>query len=385
MWLFGDFGYDPLISEYEKDHPNVTIKTKIAEYNDHHDALTAALAAGSGAPDIAAVEVGYISAFKAQPQNFYNLLDFGASEIKDDYLDWKWEQALTGDGSALIGLPTDVGGMAMAYRWDLFKKAGLPYKRDDVSASWPTWEDFIAEGKQFTDETGTPFIDEGSQLYNAIVNQSDEKYYEPDDSLIYDSNPQVKKAWDLTTRAIGEGIVANIEPFAAEWNTAMNKGDFAVLTAPAWMMGYIQDQAPDTKGKWDIASLPEGGGNWGGSHLTLPAQGEHPREAYDFIKWLLAPEQQLKVFQNTGNFPSTPATYDEPPIQNFHNGFFNNAPVGPIYAENAMEVTPVYEGPQEGAIRLGFENALDRVEDGKESPDAAWRSALEEIQREVSS
>jgi cellobiose transport system substrate-binding protein len=383
MWLFGDFGYDPLIKQYQKDHPNVTIKTRIAEYNEHHDSLTAALAAGSGAPDIAAIEVGFISAFKAQPEHFHNLLELGAGELEGNYLDWKWQQALTGDGSALIGLPTDVGGMAMAYRWDLFRKAGLPFKRDEVSAMWPTWEDFLAQGERFTQATGVPFVDEGSQLYNAIVNQGEAKYYEPDNSVIYESNPQVRKAWDLTTQAITDGLVANIEPFAAEWNTAMNKGDFAVLTAPAWMMGYIQEQAPDTEGRWDIASMPEGGGNWGGSHLALPAQGEHPREAFEFISWLLAPEQQLQVFRDTGNFPSTPDAYDEPPIQNFRNAFFNNAPVGPIYADNALEVTPIYEGPQEGAIRLAFENALDRVEDGTESPEQAWNSALEEIAREV--
>lgn len=383
MWLFGDFGYDPLIEQYEADHPNVTVTTRIAEFNAHHDALTTALASGAGAPDITAIEVGFMSAFKARPDNFVNLYDLGAAEIEGDYLDWKWKQAETGDGSALIGLPTDVGGMAMAYRADLFAEAGLPTDRDEVAGLWPTWEEFITVGRQYTEATGRGFIDEGSQLYNAIVNQGDAKYYETDDTLIHDSNPQVKKAWDLTVEAVEAGIVANIEPFAEGWNAAMTNGDFAVLTAPAWMMGYIQGQAPDTAGSWDIASLPEGGGNWGGSHLAIPAQSEHAEAAYDFISWLLAPEQQLFVFENTGNFPSAPALYDDPAIQQFSNEFFSNAPVGPIYAANARAVTPIYEGPEEGAIRLVFENALDRVEDGTEAADAAWDSALEEIARDI--
>ncbi|MGH2736378.1 MAG: ABC transporter substrate-binding protein [Actinomycetota bacterium] len=385
MWLFGDFGYEPLIEQYQQDHPNVTITQKIAEFNEHHDALTTALASGSGAPDIAAVEVGFISRFKATPEQFHNLLDLGAADVEDQYLDWKWQQAMTGDGSSLIGLPTDVGGMAMAYRWDLFKKAGLPTERDEVAELWATWDDFLRVGAEFTDKTGVPFIDESSQLYAAVVGQADKKYYETDDTLIYGENPEVQEAFNIAARAVESGIVANIEPFAAEWNKGMNNGDFAVLTAPAWMMGYIQGQAPDTEGMWDIAALPEGGGNWGGSHLTVPAQTENAQEAYDFISWLLAPEQQLQVFEQNGNFPSTPDVYESPEIQNFANPFFHDAPVGPIYAQNALEITPVYEGPEETAIRLEFENALDRIEDGKETPAEAWSSALEAISLEVGS
>ena len=52
--------------------------------------------------------------------------------------------------------------------------------------------------------------------------------------------------------------------------------------------------------------MPGGAGNMGGSHLALPKQGKHSKEAVELIKWLTAPEQQKKVFKATGNFPSTP-------------------------------------------------------------------------------
>lgn len=384
MWTFGEMGFDDLIEQYEEENPGITIaKPKVTgDINEHHDALTTALAGGD-VPDIAAVEVGFISKMKANAEQFTNLFDYGAEELEDDYLDWRWEHGLTGDGETLIGLPTDVGGMAMAYRHDLFEAAGLPTDRDEVGELWPTWDDYIDVGKQYTEETGDAFVDESSQVYNAVVNQGEKKYYERDDTLIYDDSQQVQEAWDVATTAIEEGIVADIEPFSAEWNAAMSNGDFATLTAPAWMMGYIQTQAPDTEGNWDIAPLPGGGGNWGGSQLTIPARADHPEEAYEFIKWLLAPEQQLAVFTNTGNFPSTPELYDGDEIQDFSNEFFNDAPVGAIYADNAEQVEPIYEGPAEGPIRLAIENALDRVEQGKESPEEAWKSAVEEIELEV--
>ena len=48
-----------------------------------------------------------------------------------------------------------------------------------------------------------------------------------------------------------------------------------MLSCPAWMMGYIQGQAPDTAGMWDVAQVPEVGGNWGGSQLTIPAASDN--------------------------------------------------------------------------------------------------------------
>ena len=45
--------------------------------------------------------------------------------------------------------------------------------------------------------------------------------------------------------------------------------------ARGWMLGVISGNAPDTTG-WDIAdAFPGGGGNWGGSYLVVPANGEN--------------------------------------------------------------------------------------------------------------
>lgn len=381
MWLFGDFGYDPLIEEYQGMHPNIRVETQIADFAAHHDALTTTLAAGSGAPDITAIEVGFIGAFKSQPQQFHNLLDFGAADIADRYLDWKWKQATTLDGSATIGLPTDVGGMAVCYRRDLFEQAGLPSDREEVSSLWgDSWADYVATGAQYTQATGRAFIDNANNLlYQAVLNQSPDTYYDAQGNLIYETSPQVKKAWEVGVQAIEAGIDAQITAFSAEWNAGMNNGDFAVLTCPAWMMGYIQGQAPDTAGNWDIADLPEGGGNWGGSFLAIPAQSQHAQEAYEFTSWLLAPEQQLKVFKGTGNFPSTPDLYEDPAIQEFTNDFFNGAPVGRIYAENALEVVAQNLGPDYETIDTEFENGLARVANGDETPEQAWETTIQNV------
>jgi len=385
LWTFGNFGYDELIEEYQNDNPGITIETLIQEFDPHHDALITSIAAGSGGPDIAAAEVAFIGAFTNQADAFVNILDYGAADIKDDYLEWKWNQATTLDGSATIGLPTDVGGLAICYRMDLFEEAGLPTDRDEVAALWAdSWEDYIEVGRQYREATGRAFIDNEGLLWDAVVNQSPETYYDSNGELIYNDSEQVRYAWDVVVSALEAEIDAKTPAWSAEWNAGMNNGDFAVLTCPAWMRGYIQDQAPDTFGMWDIANVPEGGGNWGGSHLVIPAQTEHPQEAYDFMSWLLAPEQQLRVFEGTGNFPSTPEVYDSPAMQEFTSEFLNNAPLGEIYARNALEVVAQNVGPNYNLINQEFGEALNRVSDGLESPDEAWETAIANIDRELS-
>ena len=123
--LFGDFGYHDLYAKYEKSHPNIDIKEDIESYPDHHSNLAKHLAVGSGADDIESVEVGFIAQFKSQPNLFVNLNKLGAKNLQKQWLAWKWKQSVAPNG-AQIGLGTDVGSLAICYRRDLFKKAGLP-------------------------------------------------------------------------------------------------------------------------------------------------------------------------------------------------------------------------------------------------------------------
>jgi cellobiose transport system substrate-binding protein len=363
-----------------KMHPNVKIKQDIQSYADHHSNLAKHLAAQAGADDIEAIEVGYIAQFKAQPQNFYNLNDFGADKMKSQWLDWKWAQSL-GANNYQIGLGTDVGSLGLCYRRDLFKQAGLPTDRNAVSKLWPDWAHYLAAGKKYEAKApaNTHFFDSGSNIFNAIINQDPKAYYDNAGNVIVKSNPAVKNAWNTTIQMVQAGESAGLAAFTEEWNTGFKQGSFATVTCPAWMMAYIQDQAPKTKGKWDIASVPGGGGNWGGSFLALPKQGKHPKEAYDLAKFLTSPASELYIFKKAGNLPSEPALYKTPAMKSFKNPFFNNAPVGKIYTTAAVKLQPQITGAKTGDIQTAASNAIQRVEQKKQSPDQSWAQFLKDV------
>jgi cellobiose transport system substrate-binding protein len=378
--LFGDFGYHDLYRQYEASHPNIDIKEDIQSYADHHANLAKNLAVGSGADDIEAIEVGFIAQFKAKPNLFVNLNKYGAQGLRNRWLLWKWKQSLASNG-AQIGLGTDVGSLAICYRRDLFKKAGLPSNRTAVSRLWPTWQKFMAVGQRFQAHSpkGVSFFDSGSNVFNAMVGQLNPAYYTSHGKVVVGSNPKVKGAWKLTMKGVNAHESAGYAAFSNDWNTGFKNGKFATVTCPAWMMGYIQGQAPDTAGKWDIAAVPGGGGNWGGSFLSVPKQSSHQAEAADLVKFLTSPAAEKHIFKQTGNLPSQPALLKSPAVRGFKNPFFSSAPVGKIFATSALKLKPQILGPHQGDIQTAVSNAIQRVEQHKQSPAQSWKQFLKDV------
>ena len=343
--LFGEqgFGYEKLYEQYQKDNPNVKIveRGKGMGLGDYNTRLTQWIASNSGAGDVVALEEGTIVQFKAQANNFVNLLDQGAGELQGNFLPWKWEQALTSDGK-LLGLGTDVGSMALCYRKDLFQKAGLPTERDQVSALWPTWEKFIETGQTFAQkEKKAKFVDAATNVFNPVLVQNagagtGYTFFDKSDKYVLAENPDVKAAWDTTVAMINAGLSAGLQSFSDQWTTGFKQAQFATIACPAWMTGVIQGNAGDAAaGKWDIAKAPGNGGNWGGSFLAVPKQSKNQAEAVKLAKFLTSPEAQVEAFNAVGNLPSSSKALEDPAVLAKKNDYFSGAPTGEIFAAGA--------------------------------------------------
>lgn len=381
FWSLGTTNYEDLAKEYTAAHPNVTFKFQnTSDQTAHHNNLTTALSANSGAPDIFMLEIAFMERFINAQDKFYNLYDLGAKDIESNYLDWKWKQATSIDGSFQIGLPTDVGPTVVYYRTDLVEQAGLPSDPQGFGAAIDTWDKFAAVAKQFKDKTGKPFADLTDLVYNGVRDQSaDEIYFsKADGSFIGDTNPQVKKAFDFTVKGIQEGWIGNWLLWSPEWNQATNDGGFAVMLGPAWMAGTIKGNGADSAGKWNITQLPEGAGNWGGSFLTLPKEGKHSKEAYEFISWLVTKENQLKSFDTSGLFPSIPAVYGDAAFTGKTDEFFAGQATAVEFGKAATRVKPVYYGPLHDQVDTFFKDALKNVLEKKSDPAKEWENAVKQ-------
>lgn len=379
FWSFTGINQKASVEAYTKEHPDINIKlTEVGSTTETAQALTAALAGGK-VPDLVLIQGDDLPKFMQSPDNFVDLATLGADKMKGDYLDWVMTQSVTEDGK-IIGIPTDVGGMAIAYRTDLFKAAGLPTDRDQVSKLWPTWDAFMDVGKQYVQATGKPFLDNTpTSIFFQAVNQGSERYYDADRKLSYDKNPQVKAAFDLTLKVFASGVSAKITSWSTGWTAGMSKGDFAVMSAPSWMLGSIRTNAPDTAGKWDVATIPGGSGNWGGSYLAIPKRAKNPQAAWDYIAKMQSPAGQLTHFLAHGSLPTTPSVYSDPQLLAKTDPFFSDAPIGKIYTESVVNIKPFYIGPDDATIGSELLNTLTSVEQGKVAPDKAWDTALTNV------
>lgn len=376
---FNQFGYEDLIPEFEKTHPNIKVThKKAATSNEARDNFFTRLSAGSGMADVEAVEVDWLPEMLQYSDKFN---DLNSPDVQGRWLDWKAKAATDSDGH-LIGYGTDSGPEAICYRSDLFKQAGLPSDRESVAKLFGnTWESYFAAGKQFKAKSKVPFFDSIGATYQGMVNQIPAAYENPsDDSITATGNADVKKVYDQVVQAgITDGLSAKLQQWGDDWTASFQKDGFATMLCPGWMVGVIEGNAKGVKG-WDVANtFPGGGGNWGGSYLTVPKQSAHPKEAQELAAWLTAPEQQIKAFKKVGTFPSQKQALESPDLLSFKVASFNDAPTGQIFADRAKAVTMTpYKGTHYFAINDAMQQALTRVEQGT-SPQESWNKWVSDV------
>ena len=415
VWTYGDVIDVDLVNEYEADHPGINIravnqgspaavKQKFQLYKN-----------SSSVADVIVYETDDAGYFRHYGSLFKNLgLYPGANSLRSYYLPWRWNQGVAENGN-LIGLPTDVGGLAVAYRKDLFAAAGLPTSPSAVAALWKSsntetaWGKFVATGKRFQNAPATKrnkkvkgFIDSSGTIFKAVLNQGSTKFYSGSSPAL--ENAQLKKAFTVAANAstATPAIGARINPYGgSDWTPGLSSGAFAVTLAPAWQLDYIIHRAPASRGKWNITAAPGSGGNVGGSQLAIPKKAQHASQAWEFISWYESPYAQLKMFKKRRLFPSASVLYKPgaqcvglttgsgasatPPlssadchyIRNFKDSFFNNAKVGAIYADSALHLKSIPSGPLERQFTDAYQNQIGRLEAKKVSSlNAAWTKAV---------
>ncbi|WP_455362204.1 ABC transporter substrate-binding protein [Streptomyces sp. SYSU K21746] len=382
--VFGAFGLKEagLYDEYMKANPGVVIKqTSIERNENYYPQLLTHLGSGSGLADIQAVEVNNIAEITRTQAD--KLVDLGRTQgvRKDAFLPWKWAQATTKDGRT-IGLGTDIGPQGICYRKDLFKAAGLPTDREAVGRLWAgDWRKYLDVGKQYkASGKGKAFVDSASGVMAAVTGSSAKRFYDEDGKVVYKTNPAVREAWDIAASFATEGLSGKLQQFTPAWDQGFSNGTFATLSCPAWMLGYIQDKAGEKgKDKWDVARAPRPS-NWGGSFLVVPSAGRNKDEAAKLAAWLTAPEQQAKLFEKRGSFPSARAAYDLPAVAGAKHAYFADAPIGEIFAQAAEGIPVTILGPKDLVIAQNLADVgMLQVDQKGRSPEQGWNAAVKAI------
>ena len=293
------------IPMWKKKHPDVEIKVISRAFVDHHTAMTTALSTSSNLPDVMVVEYGFVARF-AEGRG---LEDLGAApyNIKSQqahFVPYAFRQGTTNAGN-VVAVPSDIGPGTLLYRADLLKKAGV--KETDLTQSW---DSFVASGVKIKEATGAYLVAHARDVKDIVI-RSDIK---PGEGLYIDNKgkvlvdtPRFVRGFELAKKVREQKLDGKIGAWSNEWSEGFKRGTIATQLSGAWLAGHLNNWlAPNTKGLWRAAQLPEKAyGSWGGSFYTIPKVSKNKVLAWEFIQMMtLNPEMQLSAFKSQDAFPA---------------------------------------------------------------------------------
>ncbi|HWS39357.1 MAG TPA: ABC transporter substrate-binding protein [Actinoplanes sp.] len=343
----------------------------------YKDQLVEILNSGKELPGIVGIKGEEIASLVPRADLFADLHTFGVDDLMSEYVPWKWQQAASPDNRQ-IGFPIDIGPTATFFRSDLFAAAKLPSEPAPMAAAVKTWDDYIDNGVELLKATPkVKLVRNGSELYTIKLCQGTRRYIDETNHYI-GGEDHIRTAWDLAVKLISKGLSAGITgDDEAGWAAAMKAGTVATALGASWLGFDLTSLAPDTTGRWRVASGPAIGANYGGSFLAIPEGAPDPELSFEIIKWILAPENQAEAFTDAGLFPAATAAFDMPALQE-PDPFFGGQKTIEVFAESARKAHRVYEAPADAKIHEVFVDQLSLIETGAKTARQAWTDAVDE-------
>ncbi|MET9764295.1 extracellular solute-binding protein [Streptomyces sp. NPDC006372] len=355
----------------KKDRITVTVKKQASGDTLVTKILTAHKA--GKAPDLVQAE------YQALPTLVSNdaLADISKNvgDAQGSFADGVWQQTTLGT-DAVYAVPQDIGPMMFYYREDLFKEYGL-----SVPTTWDQFAETARKLKKAApDKDLTTFSANDSGLFAGLAQQAGAKWWTTSGDqwkvAIDDAATQkVAKFWgDL----VKEGAVDNQPMYTPAWNKALNTGKQIAWVSAVWAPGTLTTAAPDTKGKWAMAPLPQWSasenstGSWGGSSTAVTTDSEHQGAAAKFAAWLNTDREALNALaKESGIYPAaknaqTSGAFLKPPAY-----FSNQADFYSKAADIAETTAPSAWGPNVNVAYTTFKDAFGAAAKNKSDFGAA--------------
>ena len=382
------------VKGFEAKNPNIKVKVTNAGTNkDEYNALSNAIEAGSGAPDIAQIEYYALPEYVIRG-HLENLSDLGASDFKDFYTPGTWSSVSINDG--VYALPMDSGPMAWFYNKGVFDKAGV----DPTQVR--TWDDFYEAAKKIravdsyitSDSGDAGFFDSMTWLAGAKPFQTSSDGSEVTVNLTEDKG--VKTFTDFWQKLLDEGLLdTKTAGWSEDWFKGMVDGTIASLFTGAWMPANLANSAADGAGKWRVTQMPTADGSTtnsenGGSSLAVLASTKKADAAYQFIEYANHGDGVATRVAG-GAFPADKASMESDSFKNTTTvknadgedvDYFGGQKYNEVLAQAAENVSSDYQFlPYEVKARTIFGDYLGKSYTGDQKLTdgiAAWQKALQD-------
>lgn len=363
---------------------NLTVTT--LPYADMHNKLLVALQSGTGAPDIADIEISkFANYLKGTPQlePLNDIVEPELGNIVESRVD-----IYSKDGQ-YYGLPFHVGAAVIYYNKEILDQAGV--NPDDIV----TWADYETYGKIVLDKTGVPMgtLEVGDQwsFWPQVSQLEGNDDFLKENLEVNLDSPEIIKVLEYQQNLMKQGIVQAAPGnghHAEEYYGFMNNGGAASVWMPFWYMGRFTDYMPDLDGKmvikpmpsWEVGSPRSAG--MGGTGTVVTNQSDNPRLAKLFLSFAkLSKEGNIEIWKQLGFDPPRTDVWssDELKESNKFTDYF-----GTDIFETLLEISNEIEGVNVGEKTPDVSNAvkstiLFRALVEMEDPETVLKEAAEEL------
>ena len=290
-WIGNEPNIKKMAKQFQKEHPNITIKFQNVPFEQIGQKLTTQIAGGNP-PDAAFIDSGTTADFASRgalvPLDGY----FARSEVvaKEDFVE-AFNLSNVYEGKQ-YGIPFDGESTGLFYRTDLFQEAG-------IEGPPKTWEEF--------EETAAALTNPAEKKYGYIVFATEAAYYwypwlwQAGGDVLSEDATEVAFTSDEAREAARfyVGLTKYSPPDYLNSNSydgrvAFANGSVAMYMAGSWFAGTLTGEYPKINGKWATAPLPEGPAGCAttiaGDNLVVFDGGENRDAAWLWIEFLARPE-----------------------------------------------------------------------------------------------
>jgi multiple sugar transport system substrate-binding protein len=377
-------GMGRAVDAFNKTHPDICVTQEDVGAGDpEYVALTNALKAGTGAPDVAEVEYDELPSFEVT-HSVDNLVPYGANNYKSDFVPWAWQEV--SQGSAVYAMPGDSGPMAFYYNSTLLAKYHITPPT--------TWAQFATDAATLHTADPSAYITNFAavdlQWIMSLMAQDNAWpfQYSGGSSVTIDWTGAAQMAFaDYWQKLLAAGEVNSTTDVSATSFEDMDKSIDASWLSSAWGPSYFAPDAKSSIGDWRATALPQWtagadvAANWGGSSYPVFAQSKHPAQAAEFAEWLNGTTASWDITKTSPSllFPTYVPLLNDPSFKDLNiplsgtsdpNVAFTAAAPKitadqwpPFMTEALNEASTVFAGVQNGKETLpaaftAFQNAL---------------------------
>ncbi len=296
-------------------HPDVDIELVSRQFDDHHTAMTTALSTSGNLPDVMALEVGKLGRFaRGSGLEVLSRPPYMLQTQQQRFVPYAMAQATNAQGE-LVAVPTDIAPGTLLYRSDLLAQAGV-----SQAELVQSWDAFVAAGVKIKARTGAHLLAHARDIKDIVIRSG----IGPGEGLYFDHeghtlvrSARFVRAFELARAVRQQGLDARVNAWSSDWNEGFKRGTIATQLSGAWLAGHLNTWlAPNTRGLWHAAPLPQGAhAAYGGTFYAIPraATASNKPMAWAFIQFMtMSRERQLAAFKAQDAFPALLEALDDP-------------------------------------------------------------------------